>query len=193
MKQPLKIPILSVNVALPQMLSFRGIQAATAIFKRPVAGRVGVHRLGLEGDGQADLSVHGGPEKAVYAYAADHYELWQMELGREFERGTFGENLTLGGGLEHGIRVGDVYRAGTSVLRVTKPRTPCYKLALKLGREDIIERFLASGRSGFYLAVLQEGELRAGDGLQLMARDENRPTIADVNRYYQNKLRQAHY
>lgn len=184
----MEMPIISVNVSRRRTLEWQGMVVTTGIFKEPVAGRVAAGRLGLAGDVQADLTVHGGPDKAVYAYSAEHYELWRAELARELPWGMFGENLTVRGGRESDVRVGDLYRAGSALLRVTKPRTPCYKLGLRFGDDGMVRRFLASGRSGFYLAVAEEGELGAGDVLQLVQRDDQAPAIADVNRYYQEKL-----
>jgi MOSC domain-containing protein YiiM len=157
----------SVNVGLPKPLATRKGEVLSAIVKTPVAGRVRVHRLGLEGDGQADLTVHGGPDKAVYAYSHDHYAPWARELGRPgLDPGFFGENLTVDGMLETDVRIGDIYRVGTAVVQVVQPRSPCFKLAAHLGLPDFAKTFLASGRSGFYLRVLEEGDLGAGDAVE---------------------------
>jgi MOSC domain-containing protein YiiM len=153
----------------------------TAIWKSPVAGLVRVRRLNLEGDGQADPGVHGGREKAVYAYPSEHYELWRKELELlELGWGSFGENLTTVGLTESTVRIGDRLRIGTVELQVTKPRLPCYKLALRLGRPEILRRLLQTGRTGFYLAVLEEGHLAAGDDIECVASSERGPTVAEV-------------
>jgi MOSC domain-containing protein YiiM len=176
--------IVSLNVAEPRTVEWKGMAVSTGIFKRPVAGRLMLRRLNLEGDRQADLSVHGGPNKAVYAYPSEHYPFWQQELGRELDWGMFGENLTLAGALEGDVRVGDRYRVGEAVVMVTQPRVPCYKLGLKFGRDDMIKRFLESGRSGFYFSVIEEGNVGAGDELQLVGQEDSSLTIAEINRLY---------
>ena len=146
-----------------------------------MAGRVRVTRLGLEGDKQSDLRVHGGPDKAVYAYPSEHYAYWARELpGVDLPGGAFGENFTTEGLLERDVRIGDRFRAGSAELVVTDPRMPCYTLGVRFGRDDMVRRFLAHGGSGFYFAVLREGEVAAGDPIELTARDESEMTIADV-------------
>jgi MOSC domain-containing protein YiiM len=146
--------IASVNVGLPREVEWRGRSVTTGIFKSPAEGRIPVRTLNLDGDRQADLSVHGGPEKAVYGYPSEHYEFWRDELpGVHLPPGSFGENLTTEGLLETGLRIGDRLRIGSAVLRVTQPRMPCSKLGVRFQREDMVKRFLASGRSGFYFAV----------------------------------------
>ncbi len=165
------IKVLSVNAGLPRQVAFEGRIITTGIFKAPVSGRIKVRRHNLEGDAQADTSVHGGPNKAVYAYPSEHYAFWKQEFpGMELPWGMFGENLTLEGLCEDKAHIGDQYRIGTAVLMITQPRTPCYKLQLKLGRQDMEARFLKSGRTGFYMAVIQEGELGSGDALELVER-----------------------
>lgn len=157
----------------------------TGIYKDPVEGRVKVRRTNLDGDRQADLSVHGGPDKAVYVYPSEHYPFWRRELELEdLPWGSFGENLTAEGWWEDEVHIGDRFRIGTAEFAVTQPRTPCFKLAMKFDREDIIERFLESGRLGFYLAVTQEGELGAGDAMERIHEDENGVTVVDVIRLY---------
>ena len=149
--------IVSVNVGLPRPVSWRGRRIMTGIYKDPVEGRVRVRRTNLDGDRQADLSVHGGPEKAVYVYPSEHYPFWRRELELEdLPWGSFGENLTTEGWWEDEVHLGDRFRAGTAEFIVTQPRMPCFKLAVKFDREDIVESFLESGRPGFYLAVTQE-------------------------------------
>lgn len=175
--------ILSVNVGLPMEIVSNGEAVTTGIYKAPVRGRVNVGWLNLEGDGQADLSAHGGTNKAVYAYPSDHYKYWRRELpGLEMPWGMFGENLTLEGLLEENAHIGDHFRMGTAVLMVTQPRLPCYKLGIRFGRDDFPDRFLASRRTGFYFAVVEEGELGEGDTLDPVHREANRVSIADLLR-----------
>lgn len=141
--------------------------------------------LNLDGDRQADLTVHGGPEKAAYAYPAEHYAYWREELpGTELPWGMFGENFTVEGLDESSVNIGDRFRLGEAEVTVTQPRMPCYKLGIKFGRADILKRFLASGRTGFYFSVRREGEVGAGDELELIGRDEHTVTVADVTRLY---------
>ena len=172
--------VISVNVSLPApLLTARG-EVLSGIRKRPAAGRVAVRRLGLAGDGQADLRVHGGPEKAVYCYSHDHYAWWGERLGRtDLQPGAFGENLTLEGLVESEVHVGDVYRVGTALLQVTRPRLPCFKLVARMGLPDFQETFLASGRVGFYCRVLEEGDVAAGDPVQRVATTPGAPTIVE--------------
>ncbi len=177
--------ILSLNVGLPKPVSWRGRRIMTGIFKQPVEGRVSLRRYNLDGDAQADLSVHGGPEKAVYAYSAEHYPFWRRELEMEaLPWGSFGENLTTEGWWEDQVHVGDRFRIGTAELVVTQPRLPCFKLAMRFDRDDIVERFLESGRPGIYFAILQEGEIGAGDAMERTHEDERRVTVVDVLRLY---------
>ena len=177
--------IVSVNVGLPREVAWKGGTVTTGIFKEPVEGRVVMRTLNLDGDGQADLSVHGGPSKAVYAYAGEHYEYWRSELPDvDFPWGSFGENLTTEGLSEDAVNIGDRFRIGSAEVMVTEPRMPCYKLGVKFGRDDIIKRFLVSRRSGFYFAVLREGEVGALDEIELIGRDENDVTVADITRLY---------
>ena len=178
--------ILSVNVGLPREVAWRGETVTTGIFKEPVAGRVTLRRLNLAGDAQADLSVHGGAEKAVYAYPVEHYAPWRAELpGVELAPGGFGENLTLEGvPLEDEVCVGDRFEVGSAELVVTQPRIPCFKLALRFGREDMVKRFLASGRSGWYFAVLREGAVAAGDPVRFVERHPARGSVAELARLY---------
>jgi len=175
----------SVNVGLPREVEWRGGRVLTGIFKSPVEGRVRVHALNLEGDRQADLSVHGGPDKAVYAYPTEHYECWREALpGVELPPGSFGENLTTEGLKEAEIRIGDRYRIGSAVLRVTQPRMPCFKLGAKFGRDDMVKRFLASERTGFYFAVVEEGDVAAGDAIEPLERASHDVTVAEITRLY---------
>ena len=177
--------VLSVNVGLPRTVEWKGRSVTTGIFKEPVDGRVAVCYLNLEGDRQADLSVHGGPDKAVYAYPAEHYAYWRRELpGMELPLGMFGENLTIEGLREDEVNVGDTFRVGTAELVATQPRMPCYKLGIRFGRADMVRRFLASGRSGVYFAVQREGDVGAGDAVHPLGRDPRGVSICAVTRLY---------
>ena len=177
--------IISVNVGLPREVHWKGRRVSTGIFKQPVDGRVVARRLNLDGDRQADLTVHGGAEKALYAYPAEHYDYWRQELpGVALPWGMFGENLTIWGLLEDVVNVGDRFRVGAALLQATQPRLPCYKLGLRFGREDMVRRFLASERYGWYFAVFEEGEVGAGDTIQRVHRDPHDITVADIARLY---------
>jgi MOSC domain-containing protein YiiM len=163
--------VVSVNVGLPRSVRWRGRDVTTGIFKEPVEGRVRLQRLNLDGDRQADLAVHGGAGKAVYAYPLEHYAFWREELGQDLTCGAFGENLTVEGlPLEEEMALGDRFKIGSAELVVTQPRVPCYKLGLRFGRDDMPKRFLASRRSGYYLAVEREGSVGAGPGRGARAR-----------------------
>jgi MOSC domain-containing protein YiiM len=172
--------LLAVNVSKPRPITYRGKSVLTGIFKTPVAGRVMVRRLNVDGDQQADLRIHGGPDQAVYAYAFEHYAYWATVLGRDdFTFGQFGENFTTQGLLEEQTRTGDVLRVGQALLQVTTPRVPCVKLMAKMDDFRFAKPFLASGRTGFYLRVLEEGEVGAGDFIERVASDQSLPTIRD--------------
>lgn len=175
--------ILSVNVSLPRQIVHNGRSVSTGIYKSPIHRRVKVGRLNIEGDGQADLSVHGGPDKAVYAYPSEHYDYWQHELpGMELPWGMFGENLTLEGMLESDAYIGDRFRVGTAVLMVSQPRLPCYKLGIKFGWGEMPDRFLSSRHTGFYFAVVQEGDLREGDTVESIHHGANQISVTDLLR-----------
>ena len=177
--------LISVQVGIPGTVHRNGQQVETGIFKTSVPGRLHLHSLNLEGDRQADLSVHGGQDKAVYAYPSEHYPFWKKELpGVDLPWGAFGENFTTAGLLEDTVYLGDRFRIGTAEVVVTQPRLPCFKLNLKFDRDDLIKRFLASRRSGFYLRVLQEGEVGAGDEIVIVHHDENHVSISDALRIY---------
>jgi MOSC domain-containing protein YiiM len=163
--------LVSVQIGKARSVELRGRTVRTGIFKEPILFRVRATRLGLEGDVQADRRVHGGPEMAVYAYDLSGYAHWRSELGAEFPYGQFGENLTVEGMPETDVRIDDVYRVGGALLQVSKPRSPCFKLALKMERPDFPKAFIESGRTGFYLRVLEEGELGAGDPITLVSRE----------------------
>jgi MOSC domain-containing protein YiiM len=159
--------LVSLNVGFPREVGYQGRRVLTGIFKEPVAGRVRLNRLNLDGDGQADLRVHGGADKAVYAYPLEHYAYWARALGRDgFPFGQFGENFTVADMLEESIGIGDVFRVGTARVQVSQPRTPCFKLDLRMDVEDFRTRFTDSQRTGFYLRVLEEGEVAAGDACE---------------------------
>jgi MOSC domain-containing protein YiiM len=177
--------IISVNVGLPRLVVWRGQSVSTGIFKQPVKGRVRLRTLNLDGDRQSDLSVHGGPDKAVYAYPSEHYDYWRGEFQEmELPWGMFGENLTTRGSDEDAINIGDRFRLGRAELTVTQPRMPCFKLGIKFGRSDIIKRFLLSGRTGFYFSVQSEGDVGAGDTLELIERGEHEIKVSDITRLY---------
>ena len=170
--------VISVNVAEPRTLIRRGREAPTGLYKRPVEGPVVVGRLGLEGDLQADKRVHGGPDKAVYAYASEDVGWWEEELGRELGPGFFGENLTLRGVDVSGARIGERWEIGSTVLEVSEPRHPCWKLATRVGEPAFIKRFEQAGRPGAYLRVLQTGTLRVGDAVVVRPGPPDAPLIA---------------
>ncbi len=180
--------VLSVNVGLPREAEWRNEPVTTAIHKAPVSGPVQVRRLNLDGDRQADLSVHGGPDKAVYVYPSEHYPYWRGELpDADLPWGAFGENLTVEGLSESCLRVGDVLRIGTAEFIVTQPRLPCYKLNVRFQRPDMVKRLLRSGRTGFYLAVIKEGKLAAGDEIERVPTDRSAVTIPEVVTLYTSK------
>jgi MOSC domain-containing protein YiiM len=179
------VKLISLNVARPRLTIYKGASINTGIFKKPVSGRIALRTLNLDGDQQADLTVHGGPYKAVYAYPSEHYGFWRQELpAMELPWGTFGENFTTEGLSEDELHVGDRFRIGSAVLVVRQPRMPCYKLAARFQRDDMIERFLVSGRSGFYFSVEQEGEVANGDFFELISQNLDGITIAEMNRLF---------
>ncbi len=171
----------AVYVGEPEeVMDDKGRPVSTAIYKSRVEGPVMVRKLNLEGDRQADLTVHGGIDKAVYCYPVEHYEAWQSELGRELAFGAFGENLSVTGLLEDTLHVDDVLTVGDAVLQVSQPRFPCFKLGIKLSDPLMVRRFQQSGRSGFYCRVLEEGAIEAGQTIDVIERDVSKPTIANV-------------
>jgi MOSC domain-containing protein YiiM len=177
--------LISLQVGLPRIVTRDGQEVSTGIFKTPVQKRVQMRSLNLDGDRQADLSVHGGPNKAVYVYPSEHYPYWKKELpGVELPWGAFGENLTTSGLLESAVCIGDRFTIGTAEVVVTQPRLPCFKMNLKFDRDDMIKRFLASHRIGFYLRVLREGEVGAGDEIIPAHQDENRVSVLDALRLH---------
>lgn len=177
--------LLSIQVGLPREVTWQRRTVSTSIFKEPVEGPVMLRRLNLDGDRQADLSVHGGTRKAVYVYPSEHYGPWSAELpGVELPWGAFGENFTTGGLLEDRVHIGDRFRIGEAEVVVTLPRMPCFKLGIKFGDQRIVHRFQESRRSGFYLAVVREGRVEAGDPVELLGEDPNGVTVDEVNRFF---------
>jgi MOSC domain-containing protein YiiM len=177
--------VISVNVGQPREVEWKGRRVLTGIFKEPVAGPVALRARNLDGDRQADLTVHGGPDKAVYVYPREHYNYWRRELPKmDLPWGMFGENLTVEGLNEETTSIGDRFRIGSAEVIVTQPRMPCYKLGLKFGRDDILKRFLASERTGLYLRMLTEGEVAAGDTITLLSRDPAGVHVGDITRLY---------
>jgi MOSC domain-containing protein YiiM len=181
--------LVSVNTGLPREVHWHGRIVTTAIFKEPVVGRVALRRLDLDGDRQADLTVHGGEHKAVYCYLLAHYDYWKKELpGRDLPMGMFGENFTVDAGkdglLEESIHLGDRFSVGTAEVVVTQPRLPCYKLGVRFQSDDMVKRFLTSGRTGFYVAVTREGEVGAGDEIKVIAREANAIPVSAITRLY---------
>lgn len=172
--------VVSVNVGKARAVEWQGQEFSTGIFKTPVKGPVRVETLGLQGDAQADLTVHGGKEKTVYAYPSEHYEYWKNQLQVGLSLGMFGENLTTQGLLEESVHAGDSFQVGSAKLIVTRPRFPCYKLGMKFNCMETVKRFQLSGRSGFYLAVLKEGNIAAGDQIREITLNPNGPTIAEM-------------
>jgi MOSC domain-containing protein YiiM len=179
------VKLISLNVALPRLASWRTQTVNTGIFKQPASGPVQLRTLNLDGDRQADLTVHGGPFKAVYAYPSEHYEFWRQELpGTQMPWGMFGENFTTEGMFEKDLHIGDRLQIGGAIVVVRQPRIPCYKLSIKFQRTDILARFLRSGRSGFYFSVEQEGTVSAGNPFEFLSRAPEGITIAEMNRLY---------
>jgi len=179
------VKLLSISVGLPREVEWKGRVVSTAIFKEPVSGPVPLRQGNLDGDKQADLSVHGGPAKEVYAYPSEHYGFWRSQLPEiELSWGVFGENFTTEGLEEESVHIGDVFQLGTARLIVTEPRMPCFKLGIRLGRDDMVERFLRAQRLGFYLGVQEEGRVQAGDPFELVSADPQRLTVADVTRLF---------
>ncbi len=173
--------LISVNVSLPKEIHYKGESVTTGIFKEPVPGRVMLRELNLDGDGQADLTVHGGVHQAVYAYPMEHYDYWRQKLGRDdLAFGQFGENFTVAGMLEDQVHIGDLFRVGGAAVQVTQPRVPCYKLAIKMNLPRFPKLFMASARTGFYLRVLQEGEVGAGDVIERIGDDPDKMTVQEI-------------
>ena len=178
--------LLSANVGFPREVEWHGRIVRTSIFKAPVPGPVQVRKLNLDGDQQSDLTVHGGVDKAVYVYPSEHYAFWRDELPQaDLSLGAFGENFTTEGELDDSaVYIGDKFRIGSAEFVVTQPRIPCFKLGIRFGRADMVKQFLHSGRNGFYFAVVKEGAVSAGDSIQVLSRDENGVTVADIVQLY---------
>jgi MOSC domain-containing protein YiiM len=177
--------IVSVNTGLPRDVTWHGRHVTTAIYKEPVEGRVALRTLNLDGDRQADLSVHGGAHKAVYCYPIEHYDYWTRELaGQELSMAMFGENFTTDGLVEDSVHLGDRFSIGSAEVVVTQPRLPCYKLGVRFQSDDMVKRFLASRRTGFYLSLTHEGDVGAGDDITVVARDSNAVPVSDITRLY---------
>jgi MOSC domain-containing protein YiiM len=179
------VKLITVNTGLPRDVNWHGRTVRTSIWKEPVQGPVRVAMLNLDGDRQSDLTVHGGPDKAVYLYPSEHYEYWRAELpGAELPWGVFGENFTTEGLLEPDVRIGDQFRIGSAAFMVTQPRMPCFKLGIRFGDDHMVKRFLRSGRTGFYVKVLREGEVGAGDSIERSGRDAHGVTVRDITALY---------
>jgi MOSC domain-containing protein YiiM len=177
--------VLSVNVGFPKQVQVRNTLVLTSIFKSPVEGRVAVRRHNIAGDKQSDLTVHGGPYKAVYCYPSEHYSFWHGELpDMDLPYGMFGENLTTEGLFEDDVYIGDHFRVGSAVLQVTQPRMPCFKLGIRFGRPDMVKKFWHSNRPGIYFSVVEEGGVAAGDLIESIAHDPDGISVADVLRLY---------
>lgn len=177
--------VLSIQCGMPREVLSHGNAVTTSIYKEPVEGRVALRTLNLDGDRQSDLSVHGGKNKAVYCYPVEHYASWRAELpGKELVAGAFGENFTVEGFSEDTLRVGDRFAVGSAEVVATQPRLPCFKLGIKFGSDEMIKRFLASGRSGFYLAVAREGEVGAADAMIPLGGEPDSISIAEFLRLY---------
>jgi len=180
--------LISVNVGLPREVTWHNRTVSTGIFKDPVDQRVALRKLHLDGDRQADLAVHGGEDKAVYCYPLTHYEYWKRELpGKPLPMGVFGENFTLDEFLENATHLGDRFTVGSAEVIVTQPRLPCYKLGIRFDSDDMVKRFLASGRTGFYLKVVCEGEVGAGDEMTRTSEDPISVSVAEITRLYVTK------
>jgi MOSC domain-containing protein YiiM len=190
METPVAKRVVSVNVGTPREVNANGRKVLTSIFKSPVEGRAAVRRHNVEGDRQSDLKVHGGPYKAVYLYPFEHYAYWAEELpGMDLPFGVFGENLTTEGITEELAHIGDRFRFGSAVLQVTQPRMPCFKLGIRFGRADMVQRFWRSGRSGIYFSIVKEGELGRGDVIEQVAAGPEQVSVADVVRLYTGEAR----
>ena len=184
--------IVSLNVGRPRLVLRNDEPVSTGIFKEPVTARVMLRTLNLDGDRQADLTVHGGPEKAVYVYPSEHYPFWKQELpDMDLPWAMFGENFTTTGLNETETRIGDKFRIGSAEVMVTQPRMPCYKLGIRFGRTDIIKRFLVSERSGFYLSVLKEGEVGVGDQIEVLEKKASGVRVVDITRLYSSEKHNA--
>lgn len=182
--------VISIQIGKPRIVEWRGRQVSTSIFKSPVAGPVRVAQLNLVGDGQADLSVHGGTEKAIYVYSSEHYDFWRAELPEtELAPGAFGENLTISDLPDEGeIYIGSQYRIGDALFRVSQPRMPCFKLGIRFGDDRMVKRFMDARRMGFYFSVVREGEIQAGDTMILEQEDHAKISVTDITRMYLREI-----
>ena len=177
--------VVSVNVGLPRIVSWKGEAVTTSIFKEPVDGPVPLVGANLEGDGQADRELHGGPDKAVYSYPAEYYSYWRQVLGYELPWGMFGENLTVEGmPTERETAIGDRFRIGMTELVVTQPRLPCFKLGIRFDDDQMVRRFLKAGRTGYYLRVAAEGTVAGGDEIEPLALDAARVPVSEITRLF---------
>jgi MOSC domain-containing protein YiiM len=177
--------LVSLNVGLPREVAWHNTIVTTGIFKQPVSRRLVLRKLNLDGDRQADLRVHGGEYKAVYCYPVEHYSYWKKELsGRDLPFAVFGENFTTEGLLEDSVHLGDRFAVGSAEVVVTQPRLPCYKLGVRFASDEMVKRFLASARTGFYLAVTREGEVGAGDEIKLLSRHPSAVPVSEITRLY---------
>jgi MOSC domain-containing protein YiiM len=184
-KKGVEMKIVSVNTGVPREVMYHGVRVTTGIYKEPVAGRVALRKLNLDGDRQADLTVHGGEFKAVYCYPVAHYDYWKKKLPRtKLPTAIFGENFTTEGFTEESVHVGDRFAVGSAEVVVTQPRLPCYKLNVRFDSSEMVKRFMESGRTGFYLAVTREGEVGAGDEFKLIAREANGVAVSEISRLY---------
>jgi MOSC domain-containing protein YiiM len=182
-RKPTKI--VSLNTGIPREVTWHGMTVSTGIFKEPTKGRAALRKLNLDGDRQADLTVHGGEIKAVYCYPLVHYDFWKAQLpGKDLPLTVFGENFTIDNFVEDSVHLGDQFSVGSAQVVVTQPRLPCYKLGIRFQADDMVKRFLASARTGFYLAVTREGEVGAGDEMKLLARDPNAVPVSEITRLY---------
>jgi MOSC domain-containing protein YiiM len=178
--------VLSVNVSPVRSVEIRGKTVMTGIYKTPVGGRVPLRGVNARGDDQADRNAHGGPDRAVYAYANEDYRWWETSLERTLVAGTFGENLTLAGVDVSGARIGERWRAGGTLLQVTAPRVPCFKLAHVMGDPGFVRRFAQALRPGAYLSIVEEGEIGAGDAVEVIAKPRHALTVAAMTHIYFN-------
>jgi MOSC domain-containing protein YiiM len=174
--------VLSVNVGRPRTVDWHGRAVLTGIWKAPVAGRVAVRGINLDGDAQADLRVHGGPDKAVYAYAREDYEWWAEELDTPIELATFGENLSVRGVALDDLVIGSRAQVGTTLLQVTQPRLPCFKLGIRMGDASFVERFDAAQRFGAYFRIIEEGDVGAGDQIVMSHSRDDGITVGALGR-----------
>ena len=180
--------IVSLNVGIPREVLWHGQPVTTGIFKSPTSERIRLRTLNLDGDRQADLTVHGGEHKAVYCYPVEHYTYWQKKLpGRDLPLGVFGENFTTEGMLEQDVHLGDRFAINDAEVVVTQPRLPCYKLGIRFQADDMVKKFLASRRVGFYVAVKREGSVAAGDEMIPVVRNASAISIADFLRLFLTK------